>query len=42
MPSLSSISKYFYIFPCSYSCISLLISIIKFCEWISFPFLNVI
>ena len=44
MPSLSSIPryKYLYVFPCSSSCISLLVSITKFCEWVSLPLLNVI
>ena len=33
MPSLSSIPRYLYVFPCSSSCISLFMSITKFCKW---------
>jgi len=42
MPSLSSIPRYLHVFPCSSSCISLLTSITKFCEWTSLPLLSAI
>ena len=42
MPSLSSNPSYLHVFPCSSSCVSLLMSFTKFCEWTSLPLLNAI
>ena len=40
MPSLFSICRYLYVFPCSSSCISLLKSSIQFYEWTNFPLIS--